>query len=272
MTRWLETDSLSNQDISSALAIGAYTADADRLILVQWMVDQVAGNGDYTFYLTQQIGGAGSAYRYIPITEAAAASGLTAIAGQSIMIAARNGDVLTLYLDGLAGDTTTPDTTVRWFEMAALRPATADRTLVVDASGQVSLTDDAITAAKFDESTAYPLKAADVGATYIARTGADSDTLETLSDQVDAVPTTAEIWAALSDTEKEAIADAILSRGVANIEDTAEGLSLAEMLLALFESKIENTTWTIYKSDHATTFSTRTVTTSGSANPIVEVT
>lgn len=51
----------------------------------------------------------------------------------------------------------------------------------------VTLADDAITAAKFDESTAYPLKSADTGATAVARTGADSDTLETLSDEIAAV-------------------------------------------------------------------------------------
>lgn len=139
MTRWLETDSLSNQDISSALAIGAYTADADRLVLVQFFADQVAGNGDYVFYATQQVGGSGSSYRHIPITTAAAASGVTAIGGQSGMIAVRSGDVLTVYLDGLAGDTTTPDITVRWFELAALRPTTADRTLDVTATGEAGI-------------------------------------------------------------------------------------------------------------------------------------
>jgi hypothetical protein len=51
----------------------------------------------------------------------------------------------------------------------------------------VTLANDAITAAKFDESTAFPLAAADTGATAIARTGADSDTLATLSDQIDGV-------------------------------------------------------------------------------------
>ena len=51
----------------------------------------------------------------------------------------------------------------------------------------MTLADDAITAAKFDESTAFPVKLADTGATQIARVGADSDTLETLSDQVDAI-------------------------------------------------------------------------------------
>ena len=51
----------------------------------------------------------------------------------------------------------------------------------------MTLADGAITASKFDESTAFPVKLADTGATQIARVGADSDTLETLSDQVDAV-------------------------------------------------------------------------------------
>lgn len=254
MTRWLETDSLSNQNIASGLAIGAYTADADRLILCQFFADQVAGNGDYDFWLTHQIAGSGSSYRYVPKTTATVASGVTAIAGQSIMVAVRSGDVLTAYLDGLAGDTTTPDTTVRWFELAALRPATADRTLAVDASGlvdlvdapnatavaaiqsglatptnitagtittvttvgalgvqakadvnaevdaaisdaglaqpgdQMALVDDAIKASKFDETTAFPLAAADSGSTTVFRTGADGDTGESLSDQIDSVP------------------------------------------------------------------------------------
>jgi hypothetical protein len=56
----------------------------------------------------------------------------------------------------------------------------------------MGLANDAITSAKYDESTAFPVKSDDAGATQIARTGADSDTLETLSDQIDAVPTAAE--------------------------------------------------------------------------------
>ena len=47
-----------------------------------------------------------------------------------------------------------------------------------------ALADDVITAAKFDESTAFPLKSADTGATQVARVGADGDTLETLSDEI----------------------------------------------------------------------------------------
>ena len=56
---------------------------------------------------------------------------------------------------------------------------------------EVDLRDDAITSAKFDESSAFPLESADTGATEVARTGADGDTLEDLSDQVDTIPTTA---------------------------------------------------------------------------------
>ena len=68
------------------------------------------------------------------------------------------------------------------------------------------------------------------------------------------------------------IADAVLIRGVSNVEDTADATSLAALVLAAFESVISGTTWTIYKTDHSTTFTTRTVTTDSSAAPIVEVT
>lgn len=76
----------------------------------------------------------------------------------------------------------------------------------------VSLADDAITASKFDESTAFPLKSADTGSTAVARTGADSDTLETLSDQVDGVVsgslTEEEMIASMRENLMEAAIDA----------------------------------------------------------------
>lgn len=61
-----------------------------------------------------------------------------------------------------------------------------------DTGDAMGLADDAITASKYDESTAFPVASVDSGATQIARTGADSDTLETISDQIDAVPTAVE--------------------------------------------------------------------------------
>jgi len=83
----------------------------------------------------------------------------------------------------------------------------------------VSLADDAITSAKYDESSAFPLASADTGATAVARVGADSDTLETLSDQLDAVAlaselaqTDANVASILEDTGTtlDGIVDAIL--------------------------------------------------------------
>lgn len=73
------------------------------------------------------------------------------------------------------------------------RAAAINNALIDGATVDVNVTamaDDVITAAKFDESTAFPLKSADTGATAVARTGADSDTLEVLSDEIAAVATT----------------------------------------------------------------------------------
>jgi hypothetical protein len=83
----------------------------------------------------------------------------------------------------------------------------------------VTLANDAITAAKFDESTAFPLKADDAGATQVARVGADGDTLETLSDQLDAkasqasvddLPTNAELATALGTADDAVLAQIAL--------------------------------------------------------------
>lgn len=75
----------------------------------------------------------------------------------------------------------------------------------------------------------------------------------------------------LSTATQQAIADEMLKRGVSNVEDTAGALTLAELILAAFESSRSGTTWTIRKSD-ATTFSTRTLTLDDTADPITGVT
>ena len=56
-----------------------------------------------------------------------------------------------------------------------------------------ALADDVITAAKFDESTAFPLTSADSSTTRVARVGADGDTLETLSDEIAAKMASSEV-------------------------------------------------------------------------------
>jgi len=55
------------------------------------------------------------------------------------------------------------------------------------AGDAMGLSDDAITSEKFDETSAFPIKSGDTGATQIARVGEDSDTLETISDEIAAI-------------------------------------------------------------------------------------
>jgi len=83
--------------------------------------------------------------------------------------------------------------------------------------------------------------------------------LANLDTQLAALPT---------DTEN---ADAVLSRGVVNVEDTANTTSLAAVVLAALESAVVDTTWTIRKTTGAT-FDTKTVTKDGTAEPITGVT
>lgn len=66
-------------------------------------------------------------------------------------------------------------------------------------------------------------------------------------------------------------ADAVLSRGVSNVEDTADTTSLAAIILAIMESSVSGTTWTIRKTG-GTTFVSKTITTDAAAEPITGVT
>ena len=110
--------------------------------------------------------------------------------------------------------------------------AQADTVLLSDG---VMLADDAITAAKFDESTAFPLKSADTGATALARTGADSDTLETLSDQMDAIKT--ETASILEDTGTDGV---VLTAGAVDaiLDEVVVGTYTMRQLLTVFASAL----------------------------------
>lgn len=166
----IATDTKSTQNISSALLTYTYTADADRELLIQINASGLAGDGIYRACVSKQINGTGGVYQS-PTTAVALAATVTTAFLPSITLAVESGDVVKTYLQGLAADTSVGIVTE-----------------VFDAStilSGISLADDAITASKFDESTAFPVKSADTGSTAIARVGADSDTLETLSDQID---------------------------------------------------------------------------------------
>ena len=124
--RQIDTSTLSNQDISSALLAHTYTADADRELYIRLFADAVAGNGNYTAYLTIQRLGAGSAYQIIPETIVFAGSGVTAVMFLSGVIPIKDTDVLNVYITGLAADTTTPDIiTEIWEDDAVIQIGTA---------------------------------------------------------------------------------------------------------------------------------------------------
>jgi hypothetical protein len=105
----VDTSTLSNQNISSALLVHTYTNTTRiRKLYVNVFADQVAGNGMYLAYITVQRAGAGSAYESIR-TVKDAASGVTAIAFTSMPVILNATDVMKVYVIGVAGDTTTPD-------------------------------------------------------------------------------------------------------------------------------------------------------------------
>jgi hypothetical protein len=123
------------------------------------------------------------------------------LAGTALPAAAADaaGGLIVSDAGGLDADTLTSNVTAILEDTGTTIPAsltTIDNEIavidgIVDAilldtgTDGVVLANDTITSAKFDQSTAHPLAQADTGETAVARTGADSDTLETISDQLD---------------------------------------------------------------------------------------
>lgn len=85
------------------------------------------------------------------------------------------------------------------------------------------------------------------------------DLLTTISLDIAALPTAIEN------------ADALFIRDVDNTEATASEHSLCTVILAILESSILETTWTIHRTDGITTHATKTVTIDSSASPITGV-
>jgi len=129
-------------------------------------------------------------------TNITAASGVSLASSQHVIV--DSGTVTTVsnqltaaaiatgvWQDATAGDFTTASSIGKsLFNDGAAPGATGGLAILGSLMG---LTAKAITSAKYDESSAFPVKSADTGETKIARVGADSDTLEDLSDQIDIV-------------------------------------------------------------------------------------
>ena len=76
---------------------------------------------------------------------------------------------------------------------------------------------------------------------------------------------------ALTASERNSTADAILARSVATCEESAAEWSLCTVILATLESSVSGTTWTIKRTDGTTTHATKTVTADSDADPITGV-
>lgn len=105
----IQTFTLNNQDISADKLVATYTADVDRRLQIRVFIDQVAGNGVYSHYMTMQRLGAGSFYKMIPGESETVPAGVTSVGfvGREFMAAATC--VVRVYVKGLPADTTTPD-------------------------------------------------------------------------------------------------------------------------------------------------------------------
>lgn len=147
----------------------------------------------------------------IATTIGTAGAGLTALGDTRLAnldAAVSSRSTVTTAQVNTEADTAISDAALATAANLALVKADTAAILADTGTDGVVLANDAITSAKFDESTAWPLKAADAGSTYIARTGADSDTLETLSDQIDGTATVADVTCTLAVTAAEAEAAA----------------------------------------------------------------
>lgn len=163
------TNTLSNQNISTALNVLTYTNTSRiRELQINVFIDQIAGNGSYTCYATVQRSGAGSTYQESPITAASVASGVTAIAFASILLTINATDVLKIWVLGLAGDTTTPDIITDVNEIF----------LLTDSNGQVTAADvkainaiatTSVTAVNANIGTTQPINFTGTGASALTK-------------------------------------------------------------------------------------------------------
>lgn len=129
---------------------------------------------------TAQAGASGS------ITLAAGASAIDDFYEHDIIvIVAGTGQGLARKIEGYTGSTKVATVSIPW---VVTPDATSEYEILTGTDAHVGhMHDNVITSGVFDESTAFPLTSADSGATAVARTGADADTLETLSDEIAAL-------------------------------------------------------------------------------------
>jgi len=178
------------------------------------------------------------------------ASDATLNATQGSYAPAKAGDAMTLTAAYDAAKTAAPTGAAMTLTSAYDAAKTA-----AQAGNAMALVDDAITASKYDESTAFPIKSADTGATIIARPG----------DKMDIVD-------APSSTGVLAIVDAFLTRAFGSVSYTGTTRCVLTALQKL-RNKVANSggTQTVYKENDSTASYTSTITTDAAADPVVSI-
>ncbi len=205
---WTVDTTFSGKNITSAASVYQFTAAADAKVQFTVKLTNAAGNGDYIVYLTHQWLGTGTAAVVLPKTTATAGSDETVIEFVSQEIAVKATDVVNVMIDGLAGDSSVSGA----IRISADNPSVFDQANDVPAvnvtmwnSGalpQVAEKSDvsSLSAIQNDTSELSSMTELIGESTYRFKTsafrniiGADGDTLESLSDQLDAInPLTAQ--------------------------------------------------------------------------------
>lgn len=140
MPNKLISTTFATKNLSSAVPVYTFTAAKAGNLRFYVFLDSVAGNGNYTVYLTRQLLGSGNAYPFEPKTVPAIASGETFFAAASLTIDTDNTDVFQIMVLGQAGDTSIGGKIQVW-EDDYLRPVTAAQyATAIDSSGNASAT------------------------------------------------------------------------------------------------------------------------------------
>lgn len=174
-------DGPTNAEMEARTLVAASYATASAQATAQSDLDTLTGTDGATLATSQP--------NYAPAT----ASGLATAQADLDLLTGTDGATLATSQPNYAPSTATAMATAQadldtltGSDGVTLATAQANYAPAV-AGDAMTLADDAITSAKFDETTAFPLAQADSSSTAVARVGADGDTLETLSDQIDGI-------------------------------------------------------------------------------------
>jgi len=136
----------SGKDISSAVSVYEYTIATSGMHSFQVRLASVAGDGNYTVYLTLNDGDAQTDDIMEPRTIVTLDSGQTAVWFETLKMPFIAGDVVNIFVLGQAGDTSESGSVRIFFEDYALA---TDVTVAISATTAASLSDNELALVKY---------------------------------------------------------------------------------------------------------------------------